>query len=212
VLRSDRPARLAVAVLATAAALLLVSAVPAAKLKPQNLTQLIAESQVIVAGKVTRVADDITPTGLPYTEITLAVSDCAKGGLRSGTSYKFRQFGLVAPRRMPNGKLLLAVSPDGFPRWQEGELVIAFLQAAASKTGLQTTVGLAQGKLSLLDGRAVNELDNRGLFDGVRIDATLLRAEERAMLASKGPVDAATFARLVDRAVRENWIAAGKMR
>jgi hypothetical protein len=46
----------------------------------------------------------------------------------------------------------------------------------------------------------------------VRIDAALLRAEERAMLASKGPVDAATFARLVDRAVRENWIVAGKMR
>jgi hypothetical protein len=212
VLRSDRLSRLAVAVLVIAASLLLAAAVPAAKPKPQNLTQLIANSQVIVTGKVTRVADDITPTGLPYTEITLAVSDCAKGGLRRGTSYRFRQFGLVAPRRMPNGKMLLAVSPDGFPRWQEGELVIAFLQTPASKTGLQSTVGLAQGKLNLLDGRAVNELDNRGLFEGVKIAASLLRAEERAMLASKGPVDAATFARLVDRAVRENWIAAGKMR
>jgi hypothetical protein len=108
--------------------------------------------------------------------------------------------------------MLLAVSPDGFPRWQEGELVIAFLQAAASKTGLQSTVGLAQGKLSLLDGRAVNELDNRGLFEGVRIDPALLGAAERTMLASSGPVDAAVFARLVNRAVRENWIAAGKMR
>jgi hypothetical protein len=212
VLPSNQTSRLAAVVFAATLALLLAAAMPAANLQRQNLTQLIAGAQVIVAGKVLRVADGITPTGLAYTEITLAVSHCVKGGLRDGASYRFRQFGLVAPRKLPNGKMLMAVSPDGFPRWQEGETVIAFLQEPASRTGLQTTAGLAQGKLTLLDGRAVNALDNRGLFDGVRIDDRLLRANERAMLASRGPVDAATFTGLVDRAVRGDWIATGRMR
>jgi len=187
-------------------------AVQAAKLKQQNLTQLIADAQMIVAGKVVRVTDGVTPQGLPYTEITLAVQDSAKGTLRGGASYKFRQFGLVAPRKMPNGKMLLAVSPEGFPRWQEGERVIAFMHKPASKTGLQTTSGLAQGKLNLLDGQVFNEFNNRGLFDGVKINDALLSKNERAMLASQGPVDAATFVGLVGRAVSENWITSGEMR
>jgi hypothetical protein len=113
---------------------------------------------------------------------------------------------------MPNGRMLLAVSPEGFPRWQEGENVIAFLQKPAVKTGLQTTCGLAQGKLNVLDGQVFNELNNRGLFDGVRINDALLSRNERAMLASRGPVDAATFVGLVGRAVSEDWITSGKMR
>jgi len=212
VLRLVRPSLMAAAVLGTALALLPAVAVQAAKLKQQNLTQLIADAQMIVAGKVLRVTDGVTPQGLPYTEITLAVQDSAKGTLRGGASYKFRQFGLVAPRKMPNGKMLLAVSPEGFPRWQEGERVIAFMHKPASKTGLQTTSGLAQGKLNLLDGQVFNEFNNRGLFDGVKINDALLSKNERAMLASQGPVDAATFVGLVGRAVSENWITTGEMR
>jgi hypothetical protein len=212
VLRLVRPSLMAAAVLGTALALLPAVAVQAAKLKQQNLTQLIADAQMIVAGKVVRVTDGVTPQGLPYTEITLAVQDSAKGTLRGGASYKFRQFGLVAPRKMPNGKMLLAVSPEGFPRWQEGERVIAFMHKPASKTGLQTTSGLAQGKLNLLDGQVFNEFNNRGLFDGVKINDALLSKNERAMLASQGPVDAATFVGLVGRAVSENWITSGEMR
>jgi hypothetical protein len=212
VLRLVRPSLMAAAVLGTALALLPAVAVQAAKLKQQNLTQLIADAQMIVAGKVVRVTDGVTPQGLPYTEITLAVQDSAKGTLRGGASYKFRQFGLVAPRKMPNGKMLLAVSPEGFPRWQEGERVIAFMHKPASRTGLQTTSGLAQGKLNLLDGQVFNEFNNRGLFDGVKINDTLLSKNERAMLASQGPVDAATFVGLVGRAVSQNWITSGEMR
>ena len=33
------------------------------KLKPQNLTELIADSQSIIAGKITRVTDGIAPNG-----------------------------------------------------------------------------------------------------------------------------------------------------
>jgi hypothetical protein len=212
VFRLVRPSLMAAAVLGTALALLPAVAVQAAKLKQQNLTQLIADAQMIVAGKVVRVTDGVTPQGLPYTEITLSVQDSARGQLRGGASYKFRQFGLVAPRKMPNGKMLLAVTPEGFPRWQEGERVIAFLHKPASKTGLQTTSGLAQGKLTLLDGRVFNEFNNRGLFDGVKVNDALLSTNERAMLASQGPVDAATFVGLVGRAVSENWITTGEMR
>jgi hypothetical protein len=203
--------RLAVA-LAAALALLAGPAAHAMKLKQQNLTQLITDSQSIIAGKVTRVTDGVSPGGLPYTEITIAVSDSAKGELRGGKTLTFRQFGLLEPRRMPNGRTLVAVSPEGFPRWTEGEQVIAFMHKPASRTGLQTTAGLAQGKLNVLDGRVTNEFNNRGLFDGVKIQDHLLSAKERAMLSGQGAVDAATFVGLVGRAVNENWIATGEMR
>lgn len=183
-----------------------------AALPPQNLTRLVGDAELIVVAQVMRVTDGFTPQGEPYTEVTLGIDECPKGALRGGARHTFRQFGLVAPRKMPDGQMLLAVSPDGYPRWHEGERVVAFLEQPEPRTGLQTTVGLAHGKLNLLDGRAVNELGNRGLFDGVRIDGGLLTQRERAMIASRGPVDAATFVGLVARAARENWVATGKMR
>jgi hypothetical protein len=221
VLRPVRPLSLATAVLGTAlaaaflgTALTLLPAVAeqAAPPRQQNLAQLISDAQMIVGGKVVRVADGVSPKGLPYTEITLAVQYSLRGSLRGGASYRFRQFGLVAPRKMPDGRMLLAVSPAGFPRWQEGEQVLAFLQPPAVKTGLQTTCGLAQGKFNVLDGKVFNESGNRGLFDGLKINGVRLGRNERAMLASKGPVDAATFVGLVGRAVSEDWISTGKMR
>ncbi len=44
---------------------------------------------------------------------------------------------------------------------------MAFLYKPASLTGLQTTAGMTQGKLRMLEGRLGNELNNVGLFDGV---------------------------------------------
>lgn len=209
--RSSFHSRLCLAVLA-AAVVLGAPAAHAAKLKQQNLTRLIADADQIVAGKVTLVADGVSERGLPYTEVTIAVADSAKGELRGGKSYTFRQFGLLEPRKMPNGRVLVAVTPEGFPRWQQGEQVVAFLYRPANRTGLQTTAGLAQGKLTVLNGRIANEFNNRGLFDGVKISDDLLNEKERAMLKSQGPVDAATFVGLVGRAVNENWIARGEMR
>jgi len=184
----------------------------AMKLKPQNLTQLISDSQSIIAGKVTRVTDGIAPNGMPYTEITVSVSDSAKGELRGGANYTFRQFGLLEPRKLPNGKTLIAVTPEGFPHWTVGEHVIAFMYKPASRTGLQTTAGLAQGKLNVLNGKLTNEFNNRGLFEGVKIQDGLLSDKERAMVKSQGSVDAATFVGLVGRAVSGNWIQTGEMR
>lgn len=203
--------RLCLVVVAAAVALGMPAA-HATKLKQQNLTRLIADAQQIVAGKVTRVTDGVSARGLPYTEVTIAVANSARGELRGGKPYTFRQFGLLEPRKMPNGRVLVAVTPEGFPRWKEGEQVVAFLYRPANRTGLQTTAGLAQGKLTLLNGRIANEFNNRGLFEGVQISEDLLTDKERAMLKSQGPVDAATFLGLVGRAVNENWVASGEMR
>jgi hypothetical protein len=200
------------AALAVALALLAGPAAHAMKLKPQNLTQLIADSQSVIAGKVTRVTDGVAANGMPYTEITIAVSDSAKGELRGGASYTFRQFGLLEPRKLPSGNTLIAVTPEGFPQWKVGEHVIAFMHKPASRTGLQTTAGLAQGKLNVLNGKLTNEFNNRGLFEGVKIQEGLLSDKERAMLESQGAVDAATFVGLVGRAVSGNWIQTGEMR
>ena len=181
-------------------------------LQKQNLTQLIAESQTIISGRVERVTDGIDEHGMPYTEITVAVSTAIKGPVQGGTRHRFRQFGLLQPREMPNGQLMLALSPEGFPQWGEGERVLAFLHQPATRTGFQTTAGLTQGKLRLLDGRASNEFNNEGLFEGVHVHDGLLVARERKMLSSKGPVDAATLIRLIERAVTGNWIENGEMR
>jgi len=181
-------------------------------LRKQNLTQLIAESQTIISGRVERVTDGIDEHGMPYTEITIAVSTVAKGAVPGGARHRFRQFGLLKPREMPNGQSMFALSPAGFPKWGEGERVVAFLQKPATRTGFQTTAGLAQGKLRMLDGRVSNEFNNEGLFEGVQVQDGLLRPEERTMLSSTGPVDAATLIRLIERAVTGNWIENGEMR
>lgn len=180
--------------------------------EPRNFAQLVSDAQTIVVAKVIRVTDGVNAQGTPYTEVMLDVAECAKGGLVEGGRTSFRQYGLVAPRKLANGAMLREVSPADYPRWQEGEQVVAFLLAPARRTGLQTTVGLQQGKFSLLDGRVVNGIDNRGLFAGVRVADGLLDARERAMFGSRGPVDATTFIRLVERAVDGDWIARGQLR
>ena len=191
----------------------LVAAVAdAAKLNNQNLTQLITEAESIISGTVKEVFDGIDPDGIPYTQVTITVHSVAKGKVVEQQDYTFRQFGLLEPRTMPNGHKLLAVAPEGFARWREGETVVAFMYKPASRTGLQTTAGMAQGKLSLVNGTLVNEFNNTGLFDGVEIDESLLTSEQQNMLTTPGAVDAQAFMDLVARAVSEGWIENGEMR
>ena len=187
-------------------------AAQATKLKPQNLTQLIGQADSIVAGTVRSVSDGVDANGVPYTEITIAVGTAAKGKAKRGEDYTFRQFGLLEPRSYPNGRKLLAVSPEGFPRWAQGEYVVAFLYRPASRTGLQTTAGMAQGKLTSINGRLANSFHNHGLFEGVEVDPTLLSADETAMLNSHGAVDTQVFLGLVGRAVSEGWIENGGLK
>lgn len=204
-----------VLIVAVAAIVLLTASVAqAASLKSRNLTQLISESQSIIEGTVKTVTDGIDENALPYTEVTIAVNSSAKGSIADETEYTFRQFGLVEPRTFEDGRILLTVAPDGFARWHEGESIVAFLYAPATRTGLQTTAGLAQGKLTRFDSntRLANEFGNAGLFDGVEINPELLSPEEQNMLTTQGAVDAETFMNLVHRAVSEQWIENGEMR
>ncbi len=212
-IRIMRPYRvLTLAVVAVTTLLLLVPGAQAMKLKNQNLTQLISGSQSIVFGTVSHVTDGFDPKGVPYTEVTIAVGSAAKGNLDEGNDYTFRQFGLLKPRNMGNGKIYLGVSPEGFPRWREGETVVAFLRQPASITGLQTTAGMGQGKLVLRDGELVNEYNNVGMFEGMDIDTSLLSDEQQNMIVNPGSINATAFIDLVGRAVKEQWIEKGVLK
>jgi hypothetical protein len=194
--------------------LLLLAAGPAhaTQLVRQNLTQLISGSETIISGQVTKVADGFTANGIPFTEVTIAVSGAAKGANPQQSTYTFRQFGLHTPRTLDDGTRYLGVSPEGFARWHEGEVVVAFLHRPASITGLQTTAGLAQGKFALRDGKFVNQFENRGLFDGVQVDVADLTDAQHNILTEGGPADAGAFMELIRRAVAEQWIEQGEMR
>lgn len=205
--------RMPVVGMALAAALLLATpAAQAMKLKSQNLTQLISESQSIISGTVSSVTDGIDANGVPFTRVTIQVSDAAKGKHEKGSEYSFRQFGLLTPRTMPNGHKLVALAPEGFARWTKDEFVVAFMYKPASRTGLRTTAGMAQGKLTLVNGMLTNEFNNAGMFEGVEINNGLLSTEQQNMLTSPGAVDAAAFMNLVGRAVSEQWIEKGAMK
>jgi len=205
-----QPSRLAV--LCLLLFLALVTPAQAAQLIQQNLTQLISRSETIISGKVTKVADGFTSNGIPFTEVTIALSGAAKGIDSTHTTYTFRQFGLLAPRTLDDGTRYLGLSPEGFARWEEGEVVIAFLHGPAAKTGLQSTAGLAQGKFALRAGKYVNQFENRGLFDGVQVDVPDLTDAQHNILTHGGPADAAAFMELIRRAVSEKWIEQGEMR
>jgi hypothetical protein len=181
------------------------------RIQTQNLVQLIASSQSIVAGTVTRVSDGIDANGLPYTEVTLMVGASPKGDIEQG-AYTFRQFGLTKPRTLPNGRRMLMVTPEQFPQWHEDEYVVAFLYHPAARTGLQTTSGLAQGKLVKVNDTLVNRYNNVGLFDNVSAQPGVLSSAERALLDSRGPVKADALLALIHHIVSDNLLEQGAIR
>jgi hypothetical protein len=160
-----------------------------------------------MAGRFDSVVDGFTSSGMPYTEVTVRVIERFRGA--QGNSYTFRQFGLSAPRTMPDGKVYLGGRPEGWPAWKVGEVSLLFLYQKARITGFQTTVGLGYGKLGMGNGVAVNAFDNVGLFSNVEVDRARLSAEENRMFDAKnGPVNADTLRNFVRRLVNEN-VAAG---
>jgi len=210
-IRKQRSLRTALIALAIACLSAAAPAIQAGSMKEVNLTHLISDAQTIVQGTVKSVTDGIDEQGVPYTEVTLFVRSSAKGNVKDGSEYTFRQFGLIKPRTLADGRLLLAVTPEGFARWNEGETVVAFLRTPASMTGLQTTAGLAQGKLTRANGMLANAFGNEGLFEGLSINDALLNDEDRNLLTTPGPVDEEAFMSLVHRAVSEQWIENGEM-
>lgn len=182
----------------------------AVSVKQQNLIDLIGQSDQIVVGTVKSVTDGFNSDGVPFTEVTMNVREQIRG--KKSETYTFRQFGLMAPRKI-DGRTYLGVTPEGWPHWVEKETVMVFLSGQARLTGLQTTVGLGQGKLRLQQGKLASETHNAGLFKGVQLKAKGLNQAQTDMLKSDGAaVDAASFIELVRRAVNENWIGTGVMK
>lgn len=174
----------------------------------RTVVELIDLSEEILSGEVIAVSDGFDAAGVPFTEITVAVDDVLKGQV--GETYTFRQFGLTAPRQMPDGTTYLGVSPDGWPRFKQNERVMLFMYKPASQTGLRTTVGLFQGKFTEVNGVLENEYKNIGLFKNVRVDAELTPAESK-LLGSEGGVDPAAFKTFVRKTVKNRWIETGRV-
>lgn len=176
---------------------------------PQNVVDLVSHSERILVGEVVGLTDGFDAQGVPYTEVTLRVEDSIRGD--NGSTYTFRQFGLLAPRDLGDGRTNLMVSPDGWPRFRADENVMVFLYQPAQMTGLQTTVGLMQGKFSIVDGQMINEVGNANVFHKVNIDESLLSASEARLVREHHELDAQTFVGLVKRAVQEQWVERGRM-
>jgi len=202
-----RAIRIALAALAGAT---FCGASHATTVRPTSVVDLIDRAETIVAGEVTGVTDGFDAKGVPYTEVTLKVHDAILGGKRD--TYTFRQFGLDHPRTMPDGRVYLGGRPTGWPTWHKGEAAVVFLYPKAKYTGLQTTVGLGHGKVSLAGSAAMNAYDNATLFTGVDVDRALLDTAERQMFDTrKGAVDATTFRKFLHRAVEGDWVKKGRI-
>jgi hypothetical protein len=181
----------------------------ATSVMPMTVVDLLAHSQDIVVGKVDKVTDGFDAKGLPYTEVTLKVSDTIRG--KKAETYTFRQFGLDQPRKLADGRVYVG-RPQGWPTWRKDEVAVVFMYSKAKRTGLQTTVGLGQGKLSLANGVVMNGYQNVGLFSGVRVNRGLLDASEQTMFDTKhGPVNADSFRKFLHRAVDGNWVKNGSI-
>ena len=180
----------------------------AKNMKKQNLTELMTHTDSILVGTVSKKTDGFQK-GLPYTEITLDVAQSVKG--THGSSYTFRQFGLIEPKSMGNGRVNLMVTPAGWPTYSKGEQVILFLHKPASETGFQTTAGLTQGKFMISGNDVANDINNESLFAGVKINSKLNPAQQDLIKQTGGAYKTDNFVSLVKTAVEEKWIETGVM-
>jgi hypothetical protein len=175
-----------------------------------NIVDLIADSETIISGAVKEVTDGFE-NGIPYTQVTIEVKEKFRGEI--GEEYTFRQFGLTQPRKMENGKVYIGTTPEGWSKYETGEDAMFFLHKPASRTGLQTTTGLGQGKVVFKGGNAISQAGNEALFENVDVNASLLNDKDKRLLATKrGAVNAEGFTSFVRRAVNGKWIEGGKLR
>lgn len=175
----------------------------ATSVKKMTVADLINYGDKIIAGRVIGLTDGFDSNNLPYTEVTLAVSESLKGNANG--YYTFRQFGLLAPKDLGNGMTYLGVSPDGFPHFKLGEDVLVFLFAKTA-AGFQSAAGLMQGKFTISNGGLANDLNNLGLFQDVNVNQSKLTPAEQKMLASnQGPLNTELFKGFVKKAVQQGW-------
>lgn len=181
----------------------------ATSMLPQNLADLVTHSKDIVVGDVVEVVDGFDGRGVPFTEVTVRVDEALRGERTS--THTFRQFGLVAPRSMPDGSTYVGVSPDGWPTFRAGERVMLFLHEGSLQTGLRTTVGLGQGKFVIRDGRISNGYGNANVFHELDTDRAPLTAAQAKLVESPEAMPAEDFIDLVRTAVRERWVEEGRI-
>jgi hypothetical protein len=174
-----------------------------------NIVELLQQSNDIVVGKVTNVTDGIDPQGVPYTEVTLQVSESIRGGI-SGT-YTFRQFGLLAPRLTADGTKKMMPAPEGLPRYTAGTELVLMLRPSARLTGFRMPAGVTAGKFQIGPGRVENEHGNVGLFRNVRLEQGVGNAKETRMIVDGGAVNPDTFLSFLRRAVQGRWVETGKL-
>ena len=180
----------------------------AKNMEKQNLVDLMTHTDSILVGTVADRADGFHK-GLPYTEITVTVGQSIKGN--HGETYTFRQFGLIEPKSMGDGRVNLMVTPAGWPTYVKGEQVMLFLHKPASETGFQTTAGLTQGKFTIKGKQIANDIGNDSLFAGVKINGKLTATQQDLVKQPGGAYAAEAFLSLVKTAVEENWIENGVM-
>jgi hypothetical protein len=209
---ADAARRLALLPVVFVLAAIWVAPAQASQLVPQNLKQMIDAADVVVTGKVSKVTDGID-NGIPYTEVTMLVDSSIKREMAANTKFSFRQYGLLKPRKMADGRYLLATKIEGMATWTVGEKVTTFLNKPARRSGMRTPVGMAQGKFTYSGSQAANSFDNRNLFKGMTVDPSVLSARESAMLARPaGSMEGDVLINFVKRAVKEQWIEKGVMR
>jgi len=180
----------------------------AKNMEKQNLMDLMTHTDSILVGTVADKTDGFHK-GLPYTEITVTVGQSIKGN--HGETYTFRQFGLIEPKSMGDGRVNLMVTPAGWPTYVKGEQVMLFLHKPASETGFQTTAGLTQGKFTIKGKQIANDIGNDSLFAGVKINGKLTATQQDLVKQPGGAYAAEAFLSLVKTAVEENWIENGVM-
>ncbi len=182
----------------------------ATSMRQSSIVDMLDKAESIVVGKVVALTDGFDKDGFPFTEITLELDEELLNGRDSDRTHVFRQFGLMAPRQMPDGRTNMNVTPEGFPTFAMGEKVVAFLYKAARITGFQTTVGLFQGKFTIQDGQVVNAVSNQGLFKGVSVSGDRLNEVQQKMLQKpSGAVSEDAFLSFLRSAVSERWVDEG---
>ena len=202
--------RVLLAALALLAPALLAVDARALTLADLNLVDLLRDSNSIIAGRVSSVTDGVDPSGLPYTEITVAIRETLRGSEQG--SYTFRQFGLIEPRLSADGTRMMLPAPPGIPRYKDGEEVLLFLSPAAEWTGLRSTLGLGTGRFVVGPGRIENDLANEGLFRNVSLDTSVkTTADDRLFATEIGAVNPDDFQSLVRRAVQNSWVETCQM-
>lgn len=178
--------------LALLGAALCGSAVLAQRTLPLKLEQIVRDAGTIVHGRVVSTETGKDPaTGMLVTWVTVDVSENFYGA--PGMRFTFKQYGGEADG--------LAFRLADMPTFAKDEEMVVMLYPPAKKTGMQSPVGMGQGKFSVkttgLDGR---KSVTQSVYTG-----TLLKGSQRVRVipGADSPMDFVSFTDAVRTLVRQ---------